>query len=50
MSASYLSGCFYIIAKVYILACLLLESAFENALYKPAGSAVVQIFRGYLGQ
>ena len=50
MSAPYLSGCFYIIAKVYILACLLLESAFENALYKPAGSTVVQTFGGYLGQ
>ncbi len=49
MSASYLNGCFYIIAKVYILACLLLESAFENAIYKPAGSTVIQTFGGYLG-
>ena len=38
-------GC-YIHTKVYVLAGLLLESAFENALYKPAGSAVVQTFGG----
>ena len=41
-------GC-YINAEVYILAGLLLESAFENALYKPAGSAVIQTFRRCLG-
>ena len=40
-------GC-YIHTKVYVLAGLLLESAFENALYEPASSAVVQTFGGCL--